>query len=255
MKLSLLTYQLGKDFELDELLAVCARYGYKGVECRAELGHKHGIELDTTPRQRAEIKARFEDSPVELAGISTSCRFESLDPAERRQHVDTAKRFVDLAADVGAPRVRVFGNAFPEGSDKNEVVENVGNCLREIGEHAEGSGVDCNLEMHGDFYYWKYALRSVQIADHDRIGIVYNCDSRETRWSPIGEFLGPVAPYLRHIHTHNLEDPRYPYGELFRILKNMGYHEFMSIEGGGSDDAERVIAIYARLFEWMYWHA
>jgi len=250
MKLSLLTYQLGQGFSLDELLEVTGKYGYKGVECRAELDHGHGVELDTTPEQRADIKARFEASPVELAGISTSCRFEFLDPAERQEHVDIARQFIDLAVDVGAPRVRVFGNAFPEGSDKDEVVENVGNCLRQIGEHAEGTGVDCNLEMHGDFYYWKYTLRAVEIADH-----VYNCDSRETRWGPVGEFLYPVAPYLRHIHLHNLEDPTYPYGELFRILKNMGYHEFVSLEAGGSEDPERVIALYARLFEWMYWNA
>ncbi len=255
MKLSLLTYQLGQGFSLDELLEVTGKYGYKGVECRAELDHGHGVELDTTPQQRADIKARFEASPVELAGISTSCRFEFLDPAERQEHVDIARRFIDLAVDVGAPRVRVFGNAFPEGSDKDEVVENVGNCLRQIGEHAEGTGVDCNLEMHGDFYYWKYTLRAVEIADHDSIGIVYNCDSRETRWGPVGEFLYPVAPYLRHIHLHNLEDPTYPYGELFRILKNMGYHEFVSLEAGGSEDPERVIALYARLFEWMYWNS
>jgi sugar phosphate isomerase/epimerase len=255
MKLSLLTFQLGKDFELDELLALCAKYGYKGVECRAQLDHKHGLELETTAEQRATIKAKFDDSPVDLAGISTSCRFESLDAAERQEHVDTTKKFIDLAADVGAPRVRVFGNAFPEGSNKDQVVENVGNCLREIGQYAEDSGVDCNLEMHGDFYRWQYTLRAVEIADHERIGIVYNCDSRETKWSPISEFLTPVAPYLRHIHLHNIEDSKYPYGELFRILKNMGYHEFVSLEAGGSSDAERVMGIYARLFEWMYWNS
>ena len=254
MKLSLLTYQLGTEFKLDELLAVCARYGYKGVECRAQLGHKHGVELEATSQQRAEIKARFEDSPVELAGISTSCRFESRDPAERQEQVDIAKQFIDLAADVGAQRVRVFGNAFPEGSDKDEVVEDVGRCLHKIGEHAEGSGVDCNLEMHGDFYYWEYALRSVKIADHPRIGIVYNCDPRETKWGPISTFLNPVAPYLRHIHLHNLEAADYPYPELFRILKNMGYAQFMSLECSGSSDPERVLALYARLFEWMYWN-
>jgi sugar phosphate isomerase/epimerase len=253
VKLSLLTYLLGKDYSLEELLAICTKYGYAGVECRAQLGHKHGVELAATPEQRAAIKAAFAASPVALAGISTSCRFESLDAEERAEQVATAKGFIDLAADVGAPQIRVFGNAFPKGADKSQVIENVGMCLREIGEYAETSGVDCNLEMHGDFYYWEYTLRAVRIADHPRIGIVYNCDPRETRWGPIRTFLEPIAPYLRHVHMHNLETNDYPYPEFLRILKDLGYGRFMSLECNDSADPERVIALYAKLYQWMYW--
>lgn len=251
MKLCLLTFNLGRDFALDDLLAVCDRYGYEGVECRAQADHGHGIELDTTPAERAAIKEKFAASRVNLAGISTGCRFESLDPAERQEQIDISKQFIDLAVDVATPRIRVFGNAFPEGADKDEVIENVGHALREIGEHAEGTGVDCNLEMHGDFYRWQYTLRAVQIADHDRIGIVYNCDRREPAWGPISSFIEPVAEYLRHIHLHDIESPEYPYRDLFRILRNLGYAGYMSLEASPSADAERVLGIYARLFECM----
>lgn len=254
MKLSLLTYQLGKDLTLEELLRLCAAHGYEGIECRAELGHKHGVELDTSAAERAEIKARFGDSPVDLAGISTSCRFEFAEEAQRQEHVDVAKRFIDLAVDVGAPRIRVFGNAFPAGSDRDEVVANVGRCIRQIADHAEGTGVECNLEMHGDFYYWEYALRSVELADHPGIGIVYNCDPRETKWGPIRSFIDPVSRYLRHVHLHNLEARNYPYAEFFRIMKDLGYAQFVSLECSGSSDPERVIALYAKLFQWMSWN-
>jgi len=252
MKLSLLTYQLGSEFTLDELLSICAHHGIQGLECRAQLGHKHGVELDTTVEQRAEIKGKVQDSQVELAGISTSCRYEFMDAEERQEQVDLTKQFIDLAVDVGAPRVRVFGNAFPAGADRDQVVENVGQCLKQIGAHAQGTGVECNLEMHGDFYYWQYTLRAVQIADHPSIGIVYNCDPRETRWGPIRSFIDPVAPYLRHIHLHDLESNNYPYADLFRILRDLGYAQFASLECSGSEDAERVIGLYAALFKSMY---
>ncbi len=251
MKLCLLTFNLGRDFELDELIEVCDRYGYEGVECRAQADHGHGIELDTTPEERAEIKAKFEAAHVNLAGISTGARFESLDPAERQEQIDISRQFIDLAADVGAPRIRVFGNAFPEGADKDEVIENVGAALREIAEHAEGTGVDCNLEMHGDFYRWEYTLRAVELADHDRIGVVYNCDRREPNWGPISTFIDPVKDYLRHVHLHDIESSVYPYQDLFRILRNLGYHGYVSLEASPSEDAERVIALYARLYECM----
>ena len=254
MKLSLLTYQLGKDFTLDELLAMCQKYGYAGLECRAELGHKHGVELDTTSAQRAEIRRKFEGSTVDLAGVSTSCRFEFSESDKRREQVETAKRFIDLAAEVGAPQIRVFGNTFPKGSDKDVVVGNVGECLREIGEYADATGVDCNLEMHGDFYYWKYTVKAVELANHPRVGIVYNCDPRELKWGTLSTSIEPAAPYLRHVHMHDMEAVNYPYPEMMRILKNLGYGRFLSLESSASTDPERVIAIYARLFQWMYWN-
>ncbi len=247
MKLCLLTYNLGKDFELDELIRICEAYDYDGIEFRSGVG-PHGVELEATPQQRAEIKARMDASTVDIAGIGTSCRFESLDDAERQAHIDEAKAFIDLAADIGCPRIRVFGNSFPEGADQDVVIQNVGEALRQIAEHAEPSGVDVNLELHGDFSYWEYSLRAVEIADHVRVGIVYNCNVSELAYGSVGQFLSPIAPYLRHVHTHELENI-YPYELLFRFLKDIGYTGYCSIESDtASPDAERIIQIYSLLY-------
>lgn len=247
MKLSLLTYNLGRDFELEELIRICEAYDYDGIEFRSGVG-PHGVELEATTEERKEIKQRMEDSTLEIAGIGTSCRFESLDDAERREQIDEAKRYIDLAAEVGCPRIRVFGNSFPEGADKDEVIENVGEALAEIAEHAAPTGVDCNLELHGDFSYWEYSLRAVEIADHQRIGIVYNCNVSEIAFGSIGQFLEPIKPYLRHVHMHELENI-YPYQLLFRWLKDIGYTGFNSVESDTpSPDAERIIQIYSLLY-------
>ena len=90
----------------------------------------------------------------------------------------------------GAPRIRVFGNAFPaEGINKAEVVENVGAALREIAEHGAARDVDVCLEMHGDFYWWEHTLNAVRVADHPRVGIVHNCDPREMKLRPDRQLL------------------------------------------------------------------
>ncbi len=251
MKLCLLTYNLGKDMALDELIRVTEAYGYDGIEFRAGVG-PHGVELEATPEQRAEIKAKLDASRVEAAGIGTSCRFEDLDPAVRQKHIDDAKAYIDLAASIGCPRIRVFGNAFPEGSDKDEVIENVGNALREIAEHAEPLGVDVNLELHGHFSYWEYTVRAVEIADHIRVGIVYNCNTSEIKYGSIGQFLEPCMPYLRHVHMHELENI-YPYKMMLSWLKSIGYTGYCSVESDTpSTDAERIIHIYSILYhEWV----
>ncbi|MCE5215444.1 sugar phosphate isomerase/epimerase [bacterium] len=250
MKLSLLTYLLGKDMTLDELLDVVRKTGIDGLELRAEQGHKHGVELELTPEQRADVKKRFEDAYVPFACLATGCRFEDLDATKRQAEIDRAKQYCDLAADCGAPRIRVFGNAFPAGADKQQVVENVGAALREIAEHAAPRGVDVCLEMHGDFYWWKYTLDAVELADHPRVGIVHNCDPREMKFGTISEFYTPVRKHLRHFHMHDLESD-YPYKALFGMLKRDGYGGFMSLECGASTDPVRVIGLYARLWREM----
>jgi len=141
----------------------------------------------------------------------------------------------------------VFGNAFPAGSDKQEVIGNVGAALREIAEHSAARAVQVNLEMHGDFYWWEYALDAVELADHPGVGIVYNCDSREENFGPICGFVDPVLDRIRHVHMHDLESG-YPYKAFIGMLKAAGYTGFMSLECSPSQEAPRVIAIYA-----AYW--
>ena len=250
MKLSLLTYLLGKDMTLDELIDVVHEARIDGLELRAEADHKHGVELTLSADERAAVKARLEDARVPLACLATGCKFEDLDAAVRQAEVDRAREYCDLAADVGAPIVRVFGNAFPKGADKQEVVENVGAALREIAEHAATRGVDVGLEMHGDFYHWAYTLDAVEIADHPRVGIVHNCDPREMSFGPIACFYEPVKSHIRHVHMHDLESD-YPYKALIGMLKRDGYGGFMSLECSGSDDPRRVICLYAALWREM----
>jgi sugar phosphate isomerase/epimerase len=250
MKLSLLTFNLGREMDLDQLIGVYHDTAVEGVEFRAEADHKHGIELERTPEERAAIKAKCEDAGMPIACIATGCRFESLDDAERQAEIDRAKEFTDLAADVGCERIRVFGNAFPPGADKQEVINNVGAALHEIGEHSAARGVNVNLEMHGDFYWWEYALEAVEIADHPRVGIVYNCDGRETEFGPISRFVDPVIEHIRHVHMHDLETG-YPYKALMGMLKHAGYTGWMSLECSPSEEPERVIAIYAAYWQEM----
>ena len=50
MKLGLVTYQWGKDWDLPTLIANCEKTKVLGVELRTE--HAHGVESNLTARQR-----------------------------------------------------------------------------------------------------------------------------------------------------------------------------------------------------------
>ena len=248
MKPSLLSFNIAKHLELADMLELAKSKGFVAVEFRGDAEHKHGVEVERAKAERAEIRRQVADAGLDIACLATGTRYESPDPQERAENVQRAKEFVELAHDLGCGRIRVFGNAFPKGVEKPDVVQWVGESLRELGEFAEGAGVDVLLEMHGDFYYWEYALKAVQIADHARVGIVHNSDPRDPEDGTIKKSYNAVRPHVRHVHMHELCDMRFPYDEFFGYLKADGYDGYMSAEIKESSDPERVLDYYMGMF-------
>lgn len=246
MKLSIMSYQIAKDWDLETYLEVARRTGCVGVEFRVELGHRHGVELERTAEEREAIRRRCEEAGIEVACVATGCRFHYPEPDRRAEEVARAKQYVELAAALGCGRIRVFGNDLPEGIEKRRVVGFVGNSLREIAEFADPLGVDVLLEMHGDFNDWRTAVAAAKWANHPRVGIVYNCDRRDIVDGSVRECLEGIEDLLRHVHYHSLLDA-YPYRELLALLKKMGYDGYLSAELPASDDPETVMGLTAAL--------
>lgn len=249
MKLSLDTYSICQKMPFNQLLNVLTSNRFDAVEFRCEAGQAHGVELEASPARRRELRHLIEEAGLRVSVLSTSQRFESPDPAVRAAAIERSKRFVELADDLGAIGIRVFGNDFPEGVPREEVVHYVGESLRQIGTFAEGTQVQVLLEMHGQFYYWEYALGAVEIADHPHVSLNYNSDPRDLVGGSLAFVLGKVGPRLKHVHLHDLADESFPYLELFRYLKNAGYQGYLSLEEGYSGgDPESVIRLYAALY-------
>jgi sugar phosphate isomerase/epimerase len=248
MKLSLLTYLLARQWDLPKLIEVARSSGYAGLEFRADAGHEHGVELARTAAERRQIRDRLEDAYLEAVCIGTGCRFESPDPAQRRIQIEQTKRFIDLAADVGSTRVRVFGNNLPDGVRRDDCIAYVGESLRALGEFAEPFGVDVLLEMHGQFNYWGFARGAVELANHPRVAIVYNCDRQDLVAGSVAATYSRVRSLIRHVHLHELTDG-FPYPELFALLRADGYSGYVSSEVEAADalSREQYFASYAAL--------
>ena len=53
-----------------------------------------------------------------ISCVDTSCRFHSPDAAERARWITEGERMADLAAELGAPGMRVFGDTIQPGADR-----------------------------------------------------------------------------------------------------------------------------------------
>jgi len=75
LQLGLVTYQWGKDMPLAELLEVCQRTRFSGVELRST--HAHGVEPGMSSDQRADARRRFAKlRACSAAGFTGWCLLE-----------------------------------------------------------------------------------------------------------------------------------------------------------------------------------
>ncbi len=112
MKLSFMTFLFPK-LGYDDLIAMAVKYGYQGIEWRAEAGHNHGVELESSPEKIRQIRARMADAGLETSCLATSAAFSRGDRSARESQLERLGRFVDLAVAVGAPCIRIFADPVP----------------------------------------------------------------------------------------------------------------------------------------------
>ncbi len=157
------------ELDLSEMLALAARTRYDGIELRIGGGHNHGVELDTSDEQRRQAKEQVAAGKVRICCISTSCKYA--DPSTVQQQVEETLRSIDLAGDLGAPVVRVFGGRIPEGVSRRQAIEGVAAALRTIGDQAAARAVTVCLETHDDWCDPDHVAEAVRQAEHDAIAV------------------------------------------------------------------------------------
>ena len=108
IRLGLVTYNWGKDWDVPALIRNCEATGFEGVELRST--HKHGVEITIDAKQREDVARQFADSKVELVGLGSACEYHSPDPAILQKNIDETKAFVKLCKDVGGTGVKVRPN-------------------------------------------------------------------------------------------------------------------------------------------------
>jgi len=251
MKLGLVTYNLAKDWDVPTIIEMCEKTGFEGVELRTT--HAHGVEVALSPAERAEVRKRFADSPVALAGLGSAFEYDAVDPAVVRQNVEGTKAYVDLAADVGAPGVKVRPNRLheDEGVPKEKTLEQIGIALRECGQYAADCGVEIRLEVHGHDTCLLPNIRAIlDAADHPNVFVCWNSNRQDLdEDGSIDASYALVRGRIGLVHINELADERYPWRRLFELLHADGYQGFTLAEiGQASAEPERFMRYYRALW-------
>jgi sugar phosphate isomerase/epimerase len=249
LHLGLVTYNLARDWDLETLLARCEEAGLEGVELRTT--HAHGVEPSLGPEERRRVRARFAGTPVRLVGLGTTCEYHALDPAEVEANVRMTMAFVDLAADLGCPGVKVRPNGDQEkaGVPRAATLRQIGRALYRCGEYAARRGVEIRLEMHGSVAAAVDIAAILEAAEHHpAVRVCWNCNPVDVRDGSIADDFALLRGQIGLVHIQELWNPAYPWAELFRLLRESGYDGFCLAEIPPSPDPVRLLRYYRALF-------
>lgn len=246
MRLGLVTYNVAKDWDIDQIIGTLGPLGYEAVELRST--HAHGVEPGISKKRIEEVRNKFAAGKVRLLSLGSACEYHSPDESVRRKNVEETRSFLELAHDLGCLGVKVRPNGLPEGVPEKVTIDRIGEALRACGEIGESVGVEIWVEVHGRQTQEPRRMRAIMDAcGHKSVGVCWNCNPTDIKNGSVKESFELLKDFILNVHLKELPD--YPSREFFSLLKAHGYERYLLAEVQESKEPERYLKYYKALFD------
>jgi sugar phosphate isomerase/epimerase len=226
-----------------QILDFAAAHGFAAVELRGIL---QAMDLSKVPELQpdrlAQSKRQLADRGLVVPCLGASINLHEQDQAKRAAAMAETRRFIDLAQALGTPYVRVFGNEYPKGMERDAVLTYIAGGLRELGEYARPRNVTVILETHGQFTDSPTLLELMKRADSPAVAILWDAHHTFVGGEQPEATVAQIGRYIRHTHLKDSvpagTDRRYvltgegdvPVRRQVEALAKIGYRGFYSFE-------------------------
>lgn len=231
-------------WEWKTILSHAAEWGFSAIELRGLQGQMDLTKCpEFSPGRIGQSLADLAALDLRISDLGSSAGLHEPDAAQRKEQLDEAKRFIDLAKQLKSPLVRVFPDKWVAGEPHEATVDRIVAGLHELGAYAKGSGVAVIVETHGDFPHSTILLELMKKANMPNVGLLW--DTHHTyvagKEEP-AETFKMLGAYVRHVHLKDSvpaeKDVRYvltgegkvPVREIVRVLAKGKYRGIYSFE-------------------------
>ncbi len=240
IKFGLVTYMWGADWDLATLLRNCEETGLQAVELRTT--HAHGVEPSLSAAERKEIRKRLADSPIECVGPGSNERFDDPNPDVVKKAIDASKAFLQLSHDIGTTGVKVKPDRFYPNVPREKTIEQIGRSLNELGTFAADLGQEVRLEVHGQCGTPHDRRDHAGGRPPERGGLLEQQHGRPQGRGARGQLRPGPSCFGHTLHVRELDDPKYPFAKLLRLLVDTKYAGCVLLEAA-SKPADRIAAL------------
>ena len=163
------------DWSFSDMIRLGQQAGFDGVEIRlvqreTDLLAVPEFAAGALPDRRRELA----DAGFAVCGLASSVAFDSTDAAQRNLQLDIGRAYLDLAAELDAGFVRVFGDTIREGVSREATIEQVSEGLERLGEYAATVGREVIMETHGDFSQSELVADTMARVQSPAVGILWD---------------------------------------------------------------------------------
>ncbi len=246
MKMGLVTYQWGRDWDLPTLISNCEKAGLLGIELRVQ--HAHKVETNLTAAQRADVKKRFADSAVTCVGYGANYEYHNPDPAKLRENIEGTKEYIKLCSDIGATGIKVKPNYLPPEVPREKTIAQIAASLNECGKYAKDYGQLVRVEVHGNITQEIPNMKAIfdQVTE-DNVKMCWNCNDQDLLPPGLEANFNSVKKYFGDtVHVRELNVGDYPYQQMFDLFAGINYSGWILLEAR-TEPADRVAAMKEQL--------
>jgi sugar phosphate isomerase/epimerase len=220
------------EMSLFDVLDFCAEHGFDGID-------PTGYFFPGYPKVPADsylhdLKRRAFKLGLAITGTGVRNNFAQADPAKRAADVQLVKDWIEVAAKLGAPVIRVFAGVETPGHPRDEVAAWMASDLKQCTEHGQRHGVLVGMQNHGDFLKTaEQVLDMVRRVDSDWFGVIV--DTGNFQAGDPYEEIARVVP-----HAVNFQIKERPFGpnspvrtdlrKLVQVIRAGGYRGYLPIE-------------------------
>ena len=139
-----------KKISKDELLEFCANTGFDAVDMT---GYYFSSYPETpSDAEIFEFKRKAHALGIEISGTGVRNEFSYSDSNALAKEIDTVLRWIEVAAKMGAPVLRIFtAKQYSTGEERKRVNDRILFALNKCLEKAKSHGVILGIQNHNDF--------------------------------------------------------------------------------------------------------
>jgi sugar phosphate isomerase/epimerase len=176
--------------------------GYSAVELRG-IGMQMDLPLlaEFQPGRIGQTRSELAAHGLTVPCLGSSTNLHEMDAAKHEAELAHARRFIELAQQLGSPYVRVFGNRYVTGVPRETMLAHIAAGLRTLGDYAKERGVVVVIESHGDFTDSPTLRELMRRADSPAVGILWDAHHTfvQSKEQPEAT-VAALKAYIRHVH-------------------------------------------------------
>jgi sugar phosphate isomerase/epimerase len=248
MKLSLAAYSFReslsgskKSMTLHDFVDLAATYELEGVEPTS-----YYFPEPATPEYCRSLRRHAFLQGLGISGTAVRNTFTHRPGPALDKEIDHVKRWVDLAAELHAPTIRIFAGDLQKGTTEEDARRWCVDAIHRACEYSAQRGVILALENHGGIVSRADQLLAiVREVKSDWFGV--NLDTGNFHGPDPYAELAQAAPYSVVVQVKTEvsvgKGPKEPVdmGRLIKILRDVNYSGFVTLEYEAAEDPRRAV--------------